>query len=156
MKIFVCLERIFVGIALMLFGFVSICQADMASVYGGRGGYCGSRTANGERVNCGAMTAAHRRLPFGARVRVCHRSCVGRGLLLARSHHGELHGRGARCSVEAGGEEARRAVARRRCSQDRKAAKGVIRARSSRDAARPKRSLSIRDYRTHTDPIPIA
>ena len=76
MKISVCLARIFVGMALMLFGFVSIAQADMASVYGGRGGYCGSRTANGERVNCGAMTAAHRRLPFGARVRVCHRSCV--------------------------------------------------------------------------------
>ena len=44
--------------------------------------------------------------------------------------HGELHGRGARCSVEAGGEEARRAfsVARRRLSQDRKASKGRLNA----------------------------
>src|SRR5262249_26461000 len=38
--------------------------------------YCGSRTANGERVDCSAMTAAHRQLPFGTRVRVCHSSCV--------------------------------------------------------------------------------
>ena len=39
-------------------------------------GYCGSRTANGERVDCSAMTAAHRRLPFGKQVRVCHNGCV--------------------------------------------------------------------------------
>ena len=61
---------------LMLILFVSIAHAETASVYGGRDGYCGSRTANGERVNCSAMTAAHRRLPFGTRVRVCHSGCV--------------------------------------------------------------------------------
>ena len=71
-----CLQRIFVGMALTLGGFASTAHAEMASVYGGRDGYCGSRTANGERVNCSAMTAAHRRLPFGARVRVCHSGCV--------------------------------------------------------------------------------
>ena len=76
MKISVCLEYTFIGIALMLFLSVSIAHAEMASVYGGRDGYCGSRTANGERVNCSAMTAAHRRLPFGTRVRVCHGRCV--------------------------------------------------------------------------------
>jgi rare lipoprotein A len=76
MKISVCLERIFIGMAPMLFWFVGTAHAEMASVYGGRGGYCGSRTANGERVNCSAMTAAHRRLPFGTRVRVCHSTCV--------------------------------------------------------------------------------
>jgi rare lipoprotein A len=76
MKISVCLEHTFIGIALMLFLSVSIAHAEMASVYGGRDGYCGSRTANGERVNCSAMTAAHRRLPFGTRVRVCHGKCV--------------------------------------------------------------------------------
>jgi len=72
----VCLERILIGVALMLILFMSTAHAEMASVYGGRDGYCGSRTANGERVNCSAMTAAHRRLPFGARVRVCHGKCV--------------------------------------------------------------------------------
>jgi rare lipoprotein A len=76
MKISVCVKHFFVGMTLMLFGLGSIAHAEIASVYGGRGGECGSRTANGERVNCGAMTAAHRRLPFGARVRVCHGSCV--------------------------------------------------------------------------------
>ena len=76
MQISVCLERIFIGTALMLILFVSTAHAEVASVYGGRDGYCGSRTANGERVNCSAMTAAHRRLPFGTRVRVCRSRCV--------------------------------------------------------------------------------
>jgi rare lipoprotein A len=51
-------------------------RAEVASVYGGPDGLCGSRTANGERVNCSAMTAAHRTLPFGSRVTVCHHGCV--------------------------------------------------------------------------------
>ena len=76
MQLSVGLERIFIGMALTLILFVSTARAEMASVYGGRDGYCGSRTANGERVNCSAMTAAHRRLPFGTRVRVCHGKCV--------------------------------------------------------------------------------
>jgi len=76
MKISMCLERIFIGMALMLGGFAGTADAEMASVYGGRDGFCGSRTADGERVNCSAMTAAHRRLPFGTRVRVCHSGCV--------------------------------------------------------------------------------
>jgi rare lipoprotein A len=70
------LKRIFVGAALMLFWLVGTAHAETASVYGGRDGHCGTRTANGERVNCAAMTAAHRRLPFGTRVRVCHSGCV--------------------------------------------------------------------------------
>ena len=44
----------------------------MASVYGGSDGLCGSLTARGERLNCAALTAAHRTLPFGTLVRVCH------------------------------------------------------------------------------------
>jgi rare lipoprotein A len=72
----VCFQRIFVGTAFVLFWLVGTAHAEMASVYGGRDGYCGSRTANGERVNCSAMTAAHRQLPFGTRVRVCHVGCV--------------------------------------------------------------------------------
>src|SRR6516164_1939173 len=51
-------------------------HAEVASVYGGSDGLCGSPTANGERVNCSAMTAAHRTLPFGSLVTVCHRGCV--------------------------------------------------------------------------------
>jgi rare lipoprotein A len=51
-------------------------NAEVASVYGGSDGLCGSRTASGERMNCSALTAAHRTLPFGTRVTVCHQGCV--------------------------------------------------------------------------------
>jgi rare lipoprotein A len=62
--------------ALALFCGVQLASAEVASVYGGSDGLCGSRTANGERLDCSAMTAAHRTLPFGTRVRVCHSGCV--------------------------------------------------------------------------------
>jgi rare lipoprotein A len=53
-----------------------IANAEVASIYGGSDGLCGHRTANGERLNCAAMTAAHRTLPFGTLVQVCHSGCV--------------------------------------------------------------------------------
>ena len=55
---------------------INTAHAEVASVYGGSDGHCGSRSANGERANCPAMTAAHRTLPFGSRVTVCHHGCV--------------------------------------------------------------------------------
>jgi rare lipoprotein A len=55
---------------------INTAHAEVASVYGVADGLCGSRTANGERVNCSALTAAHRTLPFGSRVTVCHHGCV--------------------------------------------------------------------------------
>ena len=51
-------------------------DAQVATIYGGADGLCGHRTASGERFNCLAMTAAHRRLPFGTHIRVCHHGCV--------------------------------------------------------------------------------
>jgi rare lipoprotein A len=43
----------------------------MASVYASKGdGYAGARTASGERAQSGALTAAHKSLPFGTMVRV--------------------------------------------------------------------------------------
>jgi rare lipoprotein A len=42
--------------------------AGMASFYGSR--HAGRRTANGERFDPRDLTAAHRSLPFGSRVRV--------------------------------------------------------------------------------------
>jgi rare lipoprotein A len=45
-------------------------QSGTASVYGNGDGYAGSKTANGGRLNPGALTAAHRTLPFGTRVSV--------------------------------------------------------------------------------------
>jgi len=62
--------------AALLLPFGGNALAEVASVYGGRDGLCGHRTASGERLNCSAMTAAHRTLPFGAHVRVCHNGCV--------------------------------------------------------------------------------
>lgn len=47
-------------------------QQGMASWYGP--GFHGRRTANGERFNQNAMTAAHRTLPFGTRVRVTNKN----------------------------------------------------------------------------------
>jgi rare lipoprotein A len=51
-------------------------HAEVASIYGGGDGLCGHRTASGASFNCSAMTAAHRTLPFGTRVRVCYKGCV--------------------------------------------------------------------------------
>ena len=55
---------------------MNAAHAEVASVYGGPNGRCRSPTANGEHVNCSAMTAAYRTLPFGSVVRVCHHGCV--------------------------------------------------------------------------------
>ncbi len=50
----------------------------IASYYGGgpRRYEPNTHTANGERFNQWAMTAAHRTLPFGARLLVCLRGCA--------------------------------------------------------------------------------
>jgi peptidoglycan lytic transglycosylase len=48
---------------------VANAQSGIASVYAHSGG----RTASGEAVSPGALTAAHRTLPFGSRVRVTNR-----------------------------------------------------------------------------------
>jgi rare lipoprotein A len=49
-------------------------HSGVASVYASKGDrYAGRRTASGERVQAGALTAAHRSLPFGTMVRVTNR-----------------------------------------------------------------------------------
>jgi rare lipoprotein A len=45
-------------------------QSGIASVYSTKHG---SRTASGRRLNDGALTAAHRTLPFGTKVRVTNK-----------------------------------------------------------------------------------
>jgi rare lipoprotein A len=62
--------------AALCFCVSGVAHAEVASIYGGSDGLCGSRTASGERLNCAAMTAAHRTLPFGTLVEVCHNGCV--------------------------------------------------------------------------------
>jgi rare lipoprotein A len=52
----------------------SSATSGVASVYASRrDGYAGGRAASGERVHSGALTAAHRSLPFGTMVRVTNR-----------------------------------------------------------------------------------
>jgi rare lipoprotein A len=48
----------------------SHAQSGIASVYSTESGH---GTASGQRLNPGALTAAHRRLPFGTKVRVTNR-----------------------------------------------------------------------------------
>ena len=58
-----------VATGIVLLSLSSVAEAHRlsgtATYYGGSDGLCGSRTASGARLNCGAMTAAHRTLPFG-------------------------------------------------------------------------------------------
>lgn len=49
-----------------------VSQAGMASWYGGK--FHGRLTASGERYNMYAMTAAHKTLPFGSKVKVTNLS----------------------------------------------------------------------------------
>lgn len=51
----------------------SPAQSGIASVYSAKSG---PKTANGERVTSGALTAAHRTLPFGTMIRVTN---IGNG-----------------------------------------------------------------------------
>lgn len=63
----------------------------VASWYGP--GFHGRRTASGERFNPGALTAAHRSLPFGTRVRVVHQG-TGQSVVVRINDRGPFgHGR---------------------------------------------------------------
>jgi rare lipoprotein A (peptidoglycan hydrolase) len=55
------------GIALLALSSVAEAHrlSGTATYYGGGDRLCGRRTASGAAFNCGAMTAAHRTLPFG-------------------------------------------------------------------------------------------
>lgn len=56
--------------------------AGMASFYGNE---AGNKTASGQRFNQGAMTAAHRSLPFGTKLRVTH---AGRSVVVTINDRG--------------------------------------------------------------------
>jgi rare lipoprotein A len=60
-------------------------QAEVATYYGQE--FAGHRTASGEAFNPGAMTAAHRTLPFGTRVRVTN-SRTGRSIVVRINDRG--------------------------------------------------------------------
>ena len=69
----------------------SAVQAGQASWYGP--GFHGRRTANGETFNTNALTAAHRTLPFGTRIRVTNPK-TGRSIVVRVNDRGPYaHGR---------------------------------------------------------------
>lgn len=51
-------------------------SGSMVASYYGSGEKLNAHTANGERFNSGALTAAHRSLPFGTLLSVCYRRCT--------------------------------------------------------------------------------
>lgn len=79
----------FAALALALCAAVPACAETMrASYYGSESG---SRTASGERFRPNGLTAAHRKLPFGTRLRVC---LMGRCVVVRINDRGPfIHGR---------------------------------------------------------------
>ena len=53
-------------------------------------GFNGLLTANGEQFNQNALTAAHKTLPFGTRLRVCFKRCA---IVRVNDRGPYLHGR---------------------------------------------------------------
>jgi rare lipoprotein A len=64
-------RSILAALTLCLIAQTAHAESGIASIYGGTDGYCGKPVASGEGpLDCRAMTAAHRTLPFGTMVRV--------------------------------------------------------------------------------------
>lgn len=72
-------------IVLLLISCPALAQSGVASYYGGSDGFCGKKTASGERFNCGAFTAAHKTLPFGTKVKVTYK---GRSIVVRINDRG--------------------------------------------------------------------
>ena len=62
----------------------ALAENGVASVYSTESG---NRTASGQRLNTGALTAAHRSLPFGTKVRVSNRK-NGRAVIVTINDRG--------------------------------------------------------------------
>lgn len=69
---------------------IAEAKTTLASWYGP--GFHGRKTASGQRFNQNAMTAAHKTLPFGTKVRVTHK---GRSVVVTINDRGPfIKGRG--------------------------------------------------------------
>ncbi|MDK2768283.1 septal ring lytic transglycosylase RlpA family protein [Sphingomonas sp.] len=69
-------------------GTATVLASGMASYYGDA--HAGNRTASGERFNPSDMTAAHRSLPFGTKLRVTDPS-TGRSVIVRVNDRGPFH-----------------------------------------------------------------
>ena len=74
---------IIVAIPIVAVSTAASAQSGIASVYA----YSGGRTASGERMTNGALTAAHRTLPFGTMVRVTN-ARTGRSVVVRINDRG--------------------------------------------------------------------
>jgi rare lipoprotein A len=74
---------IIVAIPIVAVSTAASAQSGIASVYA----YNGGRTASGERMTNGALTAAHRTLPFGTMVRVTN-ARTGRSVVVRINDRG--------------------------------------------------------------------
>jgi len=70
MKIFFKIATVFLILTSAL---PARAESGIASIYASNDGYAGRKTASGERVHPGALTAAHRKLPFGTKVEVTNK-----------------------------------------------------------------------------------
>lgn len=68
----------------------TVYQSGSASYYGKA--HHGKRTASGERFNMHGLTAAHRTLPFGTKLRVTSKD-TGKSILVTVNDRGPYHGR---------------------------------------------------------------
>ena len=75
---------LFCAIALVLSAIDASAESGVASVYSTESG---GKTASGQRLNPGALTAAHRSLPFGTKVLVSNRK-NGRSVLVTINDRG--------------------------------------------------------------------
>ncbi len=66
----------------------SVLASGMASYYGDA--HAGNRTASGERFDPDGMTAAHRSLPFGTKLRVTD-PATGRSVIVRVNDRGPFH-----------------------------------------------------------------
>jgi rare lipoprotein A len=83
LKLYLLLVAI-IGVLLAPATVYSAGQSGIASVYTTREG---TRTASGVRLNDGALTAAHRSLPFGTKVKVTHRK-TGKSVVVTITDRG--------------------------------------------------------------------
>lgn len=77
-----------IGLAALASPVEAASSCGIASFYGD--GFHGRTTANGERFNRWALTAAHRSLPFGSRVRVVNQD-TGRSVVIRINDHGPAY-----------------------------------------------------------------
>ena len=85
------MKRAILAALLFAFAAVPLFAANEASAYSQTGiasyYYMGKRTANGERYNPDGISAAHRSLPFGTRVKVTHLG-TGRSIVVRINDRG--------------------------------------------------------------------